>query len=133
MTPSDFKRIEDAAVDSAVAAQEEAGLQILTDGEMRRLSFQSQMPEAVEGFGEFDIDAFLWETGGATNGWETPPKSDLLPSASSANSVVSATCPQRNSPTSAAHNAAAESHVTESQPVRQFLVAGQIRRGISYA
>ena len=60
IAPSEFKRIEDAAVDSAVAAQEEAGLDILTDGEMRRLSFQSQMPEAVEGFGEFDIDAFLW-------------------------------------------------------------------------
>ena len=60
MALSRFKRIEDAAVDSAVAAQEEAGLEVLTDGEMRRLSFQSQMPEAVEGFGEFDIDAFLW-------------------------------------------------------------------------
>ena len=60
ITASEFKRIEDAAVDSAVAAQEEAGLEILTDGEFRRLSFQSQMPEAVDGFGEFDIDAFLW-------------------------------------------------------------------------
>lgn len=60
LTPSEFKRIEDAAVDGAVAAQEGAGLEVLTDGEMRRLSFQSQMPEAVEGFGEFDIDAFLW-------------------------------------------------------------------------
>ena len=67
---SEFKRIEDAAVDSAVAAQENAGLDILTDGEMRRLSFQSQMPEAVEGFGEFDIDAFLWGDwrGGRTGG-----------------------------------------------------------------
>ncbi len=60
IAPSEFKRIEDAAVDQAVAAQEDAGLEIVTDGEMRRLSFQSQMPEAVEGFGEFDIDAFLW-------------------------------------------------------------------------
>ena len=60
IAPSEFKRIEDSAVDTAVAAQEEAGLEVLTDGEMRRLSFQSQMPEAVEGFGEFDIDAFLW-------------------------------------------------------------------------
>ena len=60
LSPSEFKRIEDAAVDGAVAAQEAAGLEVLTDGEMRRLSFQSQMPEAVEGFGEFDIDAFLW-------------------------------------------------------------------------
>ena len=60
IAPSAFKRVEDAAVDAAVAAQEEAGLEIVTDGEMRRLSFQAQMPEAVEGFGEFGLDAFLW-------------------------------------------------------------------------
>lgn len=60
IAPSEFKRLEDAAVDSAVAAQETAGFDVLTDGEMRRLSFQSQLPEAVDGFGEFDIDAFLW-------------------------------------------------------------------------
>ena len=57
---AEFKRIEDRAVDAAIALQEEAGLEVLTDGEMRRLSFQSQLPEAVEGFGEWDIDAFLW-------------------------------------------------------------------------
>ncbi len=55
-----FKKIEDQAVDWAVALQEEAGLDTVTDGEMRRLSFQSQMPAAVEGFGEYDLDAFLW-------------------------------------------------------------------------
>ena len=60
IAPAAFKRVEDAAVDQAVAAQEEAGLEVVTDGEMRRLSFQAQMPEAVEGFGEFDLDAFLW-------------------------------------------------------------------------
>ena len=41
ISPSDFKLIEDRAVDEAVALQEEAGLPIVTDGEMRRLSFQS--------------------------------------------------------------------------------------------
>jgi 5-methyltetrahydropteroyltriglutamate--homocysteine methyltransferase len=55
-----FKAIEDRAVDWAVTLQEEAGLPVVTDGEMRRLSFQSQLPEAVEGFGEWDMDAFLW-------------------------------------------------------------------------
>ena len=60
ITQAEFKAIEDIAVDDAVALQEEAGLQVLTDGEMRRLSFQSQLPEAVDGFGEWDIDAFLW-------------------------------------------------------------------------
>lgn len=60
ITPAAFKAIEDSAVDDAVALQEEAGLEVVTDGEMRRLSFQSQLPEAVEGFGEWDLDAFLW-------------------------------------------------------------------------
>ena len=60
MTPAAFKEIEDRAVDWAVGLQEEAGLEVVTDGEMRRLSFQSQMTEAVQGFGSWDLDAFLW-------------------------------------------------------------------------
>jgi 5-methyltetrahydropteroyltriglutamate--homocysteine methyltransferase len=60
LTPSQFKRVEDAAVDAALTLQEEAGLEVVTDGEMRRLSFQSQMTEAVDGFGDWDLDAFLW-------------------------------------------------------------------------
>jgi 5-methyltetrahydropteroyltriglutamate--homocysteine methyltransferase len=60
LTHAQFKAIEDRAVDEAIALQEAAGLDVVTDGEMRRLSFQSQMTEAVEGFGAWDIDAFLW-------------------------------------------------------------------------
>src|SRR6266508_2227323 len=57
---SQFKEIEDRAVDEAIALQESVGLEVVTDGEMRRQSFQSQMPAAVSGFGDFDLDAFLW-------------------------------------------------------------------------
>ncbi len=57
---ADFKKIEDRAVDQAVALQEEVGLEIVTDGEMRRQSFQAQMTVAVDGFGEYTLDAFLW-------------------------------------------------------------------------
>jgi 5-methyltetrahydropteroyltriglutamate--homocysteine methyltransferase len=60
LTPSAFKRVEDKAVDDALELQEEAGLAVVTDGEMRRLSFQSELPAAVEGFAEWDLDAFLW-------------------------------------------------------------------------
>ncbi len=60
ITPSAFKAIEDRAVDEAVALQEEAGLGVVTDGEMRRQSFQSQMTAAVDGFGECPPEAFLW-------------------------------------------------------------------------
>jgi len=60
ITPVAFKEIEDRAVDEAVRLQEDAGMEVVTDGEMRRLSFQSQMTEAVQGFGSWDLDAFLW-------------------------------------------------------------------------
>lgn len=60
LTIPQFKRVEDWAVDQAIRLQEECGLDVVTDGEMRRLSFQSQLPAAVEGFGEWDLDAFLW-------------------------------------------------------------------------
>ncbi len=60
ISPEDFKASEDRAVDQAIALQEEAGLEVVTDGEQRRLSFQSQMAEAVEGFGDWNLDAFLW-------------------------------------------------------------------------
>ncbi len=55
-----FKGIENRAVDEVVLLQEEAGLGVVTDGEMRRQSFQSQMTAAVDGFGEYTMDAFLW-------------------------------------------------------------------------
>ena len=57
---SRFKAIENRAVDDAIALQESVGLEIVTDGEMRRQSFQSQMTAAVGGFGDFTMDAFLW-------------------------------------------------------------------------
>lgn len=60
MGPAEFKRVEDEAVRDAVRLQEEAGLPVVTDGEMRRLSFQSQMTRAVDGFGDPGLDAFTW-------------------------------------------------------------------------
>lgn len=60
LSADEFKRVEDRAVDEAIKLQEAAGLPVVTDGEMRRQSFQSQMTAAVSGFGEFTLDAFLW-------------------------------------------------------------------------
>ncbi len=60
LTDAEFKKVEDRAVDWAIGLQERAGLEVVTDGEMRRESFQSQMVEAVEGFGQHTIDAYLW-------------------------------------------------------------------------
>lgn len=60
ITAAEFKRLEDCAVDDTIALQEDVGLEIVTDGELRRQSFQSQMTAAVSGFGEHNLDAFLW-------------------------------------------------------------------------
>jgi 5-methyltetrahydropteroyltriglutamate--homocysteine methyltransferase len=45
----EFKRIEDRAVDEAVALQESVGLDLITDGEQRRASFLGSLIETTEG------------------------------------------------------------------------------------
>jgi 5-methyltetrahydropteroyltriglutamate--homocysteine methyltransferase len=44
-----FKRIEDRAVDAALAIQERAGIDLVTDGEQRRASFLGSLLETTEG------------------------------------------------------------------------------------
>jgi 5-methyltetrahydropteroyltriglutamate--homocysteine methyltransferase len=46
----EFQRLEDKAVSEAIALQESIGLDVITDGEMRRLNFQESFGAAVEGF-----------------------------------------------------------------------------------
>ena len=53
LSPVAFKRIEDRAVDEAVALQEAAGLDVVTDGEQRRYAFFGHLVEALEGFDKF--------------------------------------------------------------------------------
>jgi 5-methyltetrahydropteroyltriglutamate--homocysteine methyltransferase len=48
--PAEFKQVEDRAVDEAVTLQEEAGLAVVTDGEMRRYAFFGHLIEALDGF-----------------------------------------------------------------------------------
>jgi 5-methyltetrahydropteroyltriglutamate--homocysteine methyltransferase len=60
LSAAEFKRIEDKAVDEALKLQEEEGFSVVTYGEMRRESLQSQPAEAVEGLGDPSIDAYLW-------------------------------------------------------------------------
>jgi 5-methyltetrahydropteroyltriglutamate--homocysteine methyltransferase len=49
MAPARYKEIEDRAVDQVIAMQEGAGLDVVTDGELRRHTFIDQLLEAVEG------------------------------------------------------------------------------------
>ena len=45
-----FKQVEDRAVDEAVRLQEDAGLDVITDGELRRYAFFGHLIDALDGF-----------------------------------------------------------------------------------
>src|SRR5918994_7232594 len=53
ISAAELKRVEDAAVDDAVQLQESAGLDVVTDGEMRRYAFFGHLIEALEGFDKY--------------------------------------------------------------------------------
>jgi 5-methyltetrahydropteroyltriglutamate--homocysteine methyltransferase len=52
-TDAAFKQVEDRAVDEAVDAQIRAGIEVITDGEMRRYAFYGHLIDAVEGFDKY--------------------------------------------------------------------------------
>jgi 5-methyltetrahydropteroyltriglutamate--homocysteine methyltransferase len=58
--PAEFKSIEDAAADDAIALQERAGLEVVTDGEMRRGHFMGTLSEAIGGLGDVKAAAHRW-------------------------------------------------------------------------
>ena len=60
LTPAGLKAAEDRAVREMVAMQEEVGLPVVGDGEMRRESFQSELTAACDGFTGVDVNAWLW-------------------------------------------------------------------------
>src|ERR671919_859550 len=53
LTHADFKKIEDRAVNEAIALQIESGLDVITDGELRRYAFFGHLIDAVDGFDKF--------------------------------------------------------------------------------
>jgi 5-methyltetrahydropteroyltriglutamate--homocysteine methyltransferase len=50
LDPAGLKRVEDRAVDEAVAAQVAAGIDVITDGEQRRYAFFGHLVDAMAGF-----------------------------------------------------------------------------------
>ena len=54
ITPQELKWIEDRAIDEALAQQEALGLEVVTDGELRRSIFLAPLLDVVEGLGPVD-------------------------------------------------------------------------------
>jgi methionine synthase II (cobalamin-independent) len=57
---AEFKRVEDRAVDAAIALQEASGVDVITDGEMRRLVFTGTLIEAIDGLSPVPAQAWHW-------------------------------------------------------------------------
>ena len=65
-----FKRIEDRAVNGAIALQERCGLDVASDGEMRRSGFVAPLTDYVAGFEAVAFDTRRWRGGGTAGGGE---------------------------------------------------------------
>ncbi len=48
-----FKKIEDRAIDECIDLQSLAGMEVITDGEVRRYAFYGHLIDAVEGFDKY--------------------------------------------------------------------------------
>lgn len=72
----ELRRIEDEAIRRAVRLQEQVGLDVVTDGEFRRLNFQDSFGASVAGFdaGGANISLYEARVAGATplRRWEIP-------------------------------------------------------------
>ena len=68
--------IEDAAVRDALVLQEDIGLDVISDGEMRRLNFQDSFGAAVEGYDakRSELKAYVQRVAGGTalRRWDVP-------------------------------------------------------------
>ena len=106
-----------------------AGMEVVTDGEMRRLSFQSGLPDAVDGFGEVPLEAYLW---GDWHGDEVGDRATDRPAGlGRARAAAAAPPPRRRGlhvPARAGRPGDPEGHAHQPQPVRQPVVAGRHSR-----
>ena len=50
ISAAEFKAIEDRAVNEAIALQENAGIDVITDGELRRYAFYGHLIDSLDGF-----------------------------------------------------------------------------------
>ena len=60
MGEGEFRRLEDQAVDAAIALQERAGIDVVTDGELRRELFLGNLAEKLDGVARQPGMLFTW-------------------------------------------------------------------------
>ena len=69
---ADFSALQDRAIEQAVALQERAGLEVVTDGEFRRGSYWSRFVERVEGLGVREAQFEFQDDSGGRRAFTAP-------------------------------------------------------------
>jgi 5-methyltetrahydropteroyltriglutamate--homocysteine methyltransferase len=73
LSAHEFKRFEDRAVDQVIAMQEGTGVDVVSDGEMRRVLFMGPITETVEGIEPVEHDSAMpWSTPEGDIEWAPP-------------------------------------------------------------
>jgi 5-methyltetrahydropteroyltriglutamate--homocysteine methyltransferase len=73
LSARDLKRLEDRAVDQVIAMQEGAGVDVVSDGEMRRFLFMGPITETVEGIEFVEHDSAMpWSSPEGDLDWLPP-------------------------------------------------------------
>src|SRR5437867_7150202 len=67
-----LRETEDRFIREAVALQERIGLEVITDGEYRRIIYFGHFPAAVSGFTEMDAEMVFQDASGGTLRYRTP-------------------------------------------------------------
>ena len=70
---TEFKRIEDRAVDQAIAMQEGCGLNVVNDGELRRFSFLDHLLGDMEGVADIPGAPITFHAPDPAQDWEWQP------------------------------------------------------------
>ena len=70
---TEFKRIEDRAVDQAIAMQEGCGLDVVNDGELRRFSFLDHLLGDMEGVADMPGAPVHFHAPDPDQDWEWHP------------------------------------------------------------
>lgn len=72
ITNAEFKRVEDRAVDLAIAMQEGAGVDVITDGEFRRATFFDALFASVSGIESMPGNEMPWHNAERDDVWQVP-------------------------------------------------------------
>jgi 5-methyltetrahydropteroyltriglutamate--homocysteine methyltransferase len=94
-SPERLREIEDRHIRRVMARQRELGLDVVTDGELRRRNFMSDLLDAVDGFDTTDAVARMWSGAAAPAGAGPAPSAAGAVAPSSVTGIATARLRQR--------------------------------------